>query len=176
MSPRAAQGRYAGPVRAGATCPMRSPAPSRKPAGPGLSSSAGRACITICSEHCPQIQSGPSLDPDRATYIRCARLLQSARPRPRDNEPPLLPGLHSPQHDRGAHTPGRGRSKRATASRWIPSPGRPSRGPAQQPCLDGREVCLSDAHPEWNFLSSCAGARGLALLTAENRVWAEYDA
>jgi hypothetical protein len=40
---------------------------------------------------------------------------------------------------------------------------------------DGREVCLSDAHPAWDFLSSCAGARGLALLTAEDRVWAEYS-
>ena len=38
---------------------------------------------------------------------------------------------------------------------------------------DGREVPLSDAHPAWNILSSCAGARGLALLTAEDRVWAE---
>ena len=40
--------------------------------------------------------------------------------------------------------------------------------------FDGREVCLSCTDPAWSVLSACAGQRGLALLTAEARVRAQY--
>ena len=41
--------------------------------------------------------------------------------------------------------------------------------------LDGREICLSDAHPEWTLLSACAHANGLSLLNVDHKVWAKYS-